>query len=75
MINRGSCNNPSPLPKTTSDTVSNRTRQPFVPFVSASVVNNDIVVTWQPAPSVEVVGYKIKTVVTDSLQKLLYLAD
>ncbi|HUM51365.1 MAG TPA: gliding motility-associated C-terminal domain-containing protein [Chitinophagales bacterium] len=60
IINRGSCNNPSPPIKTTSDTLSNRTRQPFVPFVSASVVNNDIVVTWQPAPSVEVIGYKIK---------------
>ncbi|MFN8282678.1 MAG: gliding motility-associated C-terminal domain-containing protein [Chitinophagales bacterium] len=60
MINRGSCVNPLPPANTTSDTLANRTRQPFVPFVSASVVNHDIVVTWQAAPSVEVIGYKIK---------------
>lgn len=60
MINRGSCINPSPPANSTSDTLSNRTRQPFVPFINASVVNHDIVVKWQPAPSVEVIGYKIK---------------
>lgn len=59
MINRGSCNNASPPTKTTSDTLANRTRQPFVPFINATVINNKIEVNWQAAPSVEVVGYYI----------------
>lgn len=59
MINRGSCNNPTPPANITSDTLANRTRQPFVPFINATVIDNKITVNWQPAPSVEVVGYQI----------------
>ncbi len=59
IINRGSCTNPTTLTRTTSDTLSNQKPQPFTGITSASVINNQVHITWIPAPSIEVIGYLV----------------
>ncbi|MEN9447762.1 MAG: hypothetical protein RJA25_1052 [Bacteroidota bacterium] len=59
MINRGSCNNPTPPAKTTSDTLDNIKPQPYIALKNVSVINNQVQVNWYPAPSPEVVAYLV----------------
>lgn len=59
IINRGTCNNPTPLANKTSDTLNNQKPQPFTGITSASVINSQVQITWTPAPSIEVVGYLV----------------
>ncbi len=59
MINRGSCNNPIPPLNPTSDTLDNVKPQPYIIISSASVINNQVHLTWYPSPSPEVVAYLI----------------
>ena len=58
-INRGSCNNPTPLSKITSDTLDNSKPQPFIVIENATVINNQVQLNWYAAPSPEVVAYLI----------------
>ena len=57
MINRGSCNNPTPLTNKTSDTLDNAVPQPIVDLKKITIVNNNAVLSWYPAQSTEVVAY------------------
>ncbi|MEZ5025591.1 MAG: gliding motility-associated C-terminal domain-containing protein [Chitinophagales bacterium] len=58
ILNRGTCNNPTPPTKTTSDTLF--TDKPTaIEIEKVSVVNNQIVVNWLPSSSPEVIGYFI----------------
>lgn len=58
IINRGTCNNPTPTTAKTSDTLF--TDKPTsVTIQNVTVVNNQIVINWLPSPSPEVIGYFI----------------
>jgi gliding motility-associated-like protein len=59
MINRGSCINPLPTANITSDTLDNVKPQPYVVINSASVINNQVHLSWYPSPSPEVIAYLI----------------
>lgn len=59
MINRGSCNNPAPLAKKTSDTLDNIKPQPFVQLQNATVINNQVHLHWLAAASPEVSAYLV----------------
>lgn len=59
MINRGSCNNPSPPANKTSDTLANETRQPYTVIQNASVINGQVHLSWYPAHSPEVTSYLV----------------
>ncbi len=61
LINRGSCNNPVPLPIFTSDTLDNRPTQPTIILKKISIENGHAVLTWEPAPSPEVIAYLVFT--------------
>lgn len=58
IVNRGTCNNPTPPTKTTSDTLFSD-KPTAITIQKVSVVNNQIVVTWEPSSSPEVIGYFI----------------
>ncbi|MDB5226976.1 MAG: hypothetical protein JWN78_1169 [Bacteroidota bacterium] len=59
MINRGSCVNPLPPAKKTSDTLSNEKPQPYTVIKNATVVNGHVILNWYPAQSSEVLSYLI----------------
>ena len=59
MINRGSCNNPSPPSRITSDTLDNIKPQPYVVIQNATVINGQVQLNWYPAPSPEVSAYLV----------------
>lgn len=59
MINRGSCNNPTPPAKITSDTLDNIKPQPYIVLETATVINGQVHLSWYPAPSPEVSAYLI----------------
>lgn len=59
MINRGSCNNPSPPAATTSDTLDNIKPQPYIVLKNATIINGKVQLNWFPAPSPEVVAYLV----------------
>ena len=59
MINRGSCNNPSPPVQKTSDTLDNIKPQPYIAIQNATVINGQVQLNWYAAPSPEVVAYLI----------------
>ena len=59
IINRGSCNNPVPLPNVTSDTLDNIKPQPFIVIQNATVLNGQVQLNWIAAPSPEVSAYLI----------------
>jgi len=61
MINRGSCNNPSPLINKTSDTLDNAVPQPVVELQKITIINNHAVLSWFPSQSTEVIAYLIFT--------------
>lgn len=61
MINRGTCNNPTPLVNKTSDTLDNAVPQPVVELKKITIENNHAVLSWFPAQSTEVVAYLIFT--------------
>jgi gliding motility-associated-like protein len=57
MIQRGTCNNPAPPNPSTSDTLDNTKPQAPIRLVNVSVVNDDVVITWLPSSTPEVVAY------------------
>lgn len=59
MINRGSCVNPSPPAKTTSDTLDNIKPQPYVVLQNATVINGQVQLNWIAASSPEVSAYLV----------------
>lgn len=59
MINRGSCNNPTPPARITSDTLSNERPQPYTVITNATVINGQVQLNWIPASSSEVVAYLV----------------
>lgn len=61
IINRGSCNNPTPLANKTSDTLDNSVPQALVELNKITIENNHAVLSWFPAQSVEVIAYLIFT--------------
>lgn len=59
MINRGSCNNPTPPAVVTTDTLDNIKPQPYIVLKNATVINGQVQLNWYPAPSPEVAAYLI----------------
>jgi len=59
MINRGSCNNATPPPAITSDTLDNIKPQPYIVLQNATVINGQVQLNWYPAPSPEVAAYLV----------------
>lgn len=59
MINRGSCNNPTPPSTISSDTLDNIKPQPYIVLKNATVINGQVQLNWLPAPSPEVAAYLI----------------
>ncbi len=59
MLQRGSCVNPAAPLKATSDTLNNEKPQPFVAIERASIIGNQVHLSWYPSKSTEVIGYLI----------------
>ncbi|HRB18894.1 MAG TPA: gliding motility-associated C-terminal domain-containing protein [Chitinophagales bacterium] len=58
IVHRGTCNNPSPIPKKTSDTLFSD-KPTSVAIKKVTVINNQIHVHWEASTSPEVIGYFI----------------